>query len=200
MRSILRRLSRRHSTVVAYLALFAALGGSAYAAATITGQNIKDGSITGKDVRNRSLGTNELSARAVSALSGRRGPAGPKGDQGPAGPSGATGPRGASGPAGAQGPQGPSGPSGPSGISGWQYVVSDGRSLAPGQFSTRTATCPAGKKVLGGGASATSVPSFSRMLVSAPTDPGTAWVAGVENEGPVSITMFAWAICANVSS
>ena len=41
MRSILKRLSRRHGTAVAYLALFAALGGSAYAAATITGKNIK---------------------------------------------------------------------------------------------------------------------------------------------------------------
>jgi hypothetical protein len=41
MRSILKRLSRRHGTAVAYLALFAALGGSAYAAVTVTGKNIK---------------------------------------------------------------------------------------------------------------------------------------------------------------
>ena len=33
MRSILRRLSRRRGTAVAYLALFVALGGSAYATA-----------------------------------------------------------------------------------------------------------------------------------------------------------------------
>ena len=32
MRSILKRLLGRHTTAVAYLALFAALGGSAYAA------------------------------------------------------------------------------------------------------------------------------------------------------------------------
>jgi hypothetical protein len=49
MRSTLRRLSRRHTTAVAYLALFAALGGSAYAAATGTGKNIKDGTVTGRD-------------------------------------------------------------------------------------------------------------------------------------------------------
>ena len=54
MRSFLRRLLRRHSTAVAYLALFAALGGSAYAAVTVTGSNIKDGTVTGKDVKNRS--------------------------------------------------------------------------------------------------------------------------------------------------
>jgi hypothetical protein len=58
MRSILKRLARRHTTAVAYLALFAALGGSAYAAGTITGKNIKDGTITGTDVKNRSLGAN----------------------------------------------------------------------------------------------------------------------------------------------
>ena len=54
MRSILKRLSGRHTTAVAYLALFAALGGSAYAAVTVTGKNIKDGTITGKDVENSS--------------------------------------------------------------------------------------------------------------------------------------------------
>jgi hypothetical protein len=79
MRSILRRLSRRHTTAVAYLALFAALRGSAYAAATVTGKHIKDGTITGRDVKNRSLGTNKLSATALSSLAGQPGPAGPQG-------------------------------------------------------------------------------------------------------------------------
>ena len=59
MRSILRRLLPRHGTAVAYLALFAALGGSAYAAVTVTGKNIKDGTVTGRDVKNaRSARTN----------------------------------------------------------------------------------------------------------------------------------------------
>jgi hypothetical protein len=48
MRSTFRRLARRHTTAVAYLALFAALGGSAYAAVTVTGKQIKDGTVTGK--------------------------------------------------------------------------------------------------------------------------------------------------------
>src|SRR5688500_14679643 len=41
-----------HTTVVAYLALFVALGGSAYAAATITGADVVDRSLTGVDIRN----------------------------------------------------------------------------------------------------------------------------------------------------
>ena len=80
--SFLKPLSRRHGTAVAYLALFAALGGSAYAAATITGKNIKDGTITGRDVKNRSLGTSKLSATAVSSLYGRARPGRPAGAEG----------------------------------------------------------------------------------------------------------------------
>jgi len=48
-----RRTGRiSHTTVVAYLALFVALGGSAYAAATITGRDVVDRSLTGADIRN----------------------------------------------------------------------------------------------------------------------------------------------------
>ena len=100
MRSIPRRLLRRHGTAVAYLALFVALGGSAYAAVTVTGSNIKDGTVTGKDVKNRSLGTGKLSANALSSLTGRRGPAGPQGAPGPKGDQGVAGKDGAPGPPG----------------------------------------------------------------------------------------------------
>jgi hypothetical protein len=67
MRSIVKRLFRRHTTVVAYLALFAALGGSAYAAVTVTGKNIKDGTVTGRDVKNRSLGSKDIAQDAVKS-------------------------------------------------------------------------------------------------------------------------------------
>ena len=44
-----------YANVVATLALFVALGGSSYAAITITGKNVKNSSLTGKDVKNNSL-------------------------------------------------------------------------------------------------------------------------------------------------
>jgi hypothetical protein len=50
---------RRHLTyanVVATLALFVALGGSSYAALSLTGRDIKDGSLTGKDLKRNTLG------------------------------------------------------------------------------------------------------------------------------------------------
>lgn len=45
-----------YANVVATLALFVALGGSSYAALTITGRDVKNGSLTGRDVKRDSLG------------------------------------------------------------------------------------------------------------------------------------------------
>jgi hypothetical protein len=205
MRSIARRLSRRHGTAVAYLALFAALGGSAYAAVTVTGQSIKDGTITGRDVKNRSLGTNKLSASAVSSLTGRPGPAGPQGDRGPAGPSGAAGPKGAAGPAGPQGPagparpQGPTGPPGPSGIGGWEYVVSPGTDVPKNQRVQAAVDCPSGKRALGGGVSTSG--AIAEVRETAPSNGGFGWAATVANRSnDFADQMYVWVICANVAS
>jgi hypothetical protein len=66
IRSILKRLPGHHTTAVAYLALFAALGGSAYAAATVTGSNIKDGSVTGKDIRKRTISGGDIKGNSLS--------------------------------------------------------------------------------------------------------------------------------------
>jgi Collagen triple helix repeat (20 copies) len=193
MRSILNRLSRRHTTAIAYLALFAALGGSAYAAVTVTGKNIKDGTVTGKDVKNRSLGTKKLSPKAVGSLAGQRGPAGPqgpKGDAGPVGPKGETGPT---------GPQGPQGPPGPSGISGWEHRTNPiGVLVAPNAVGFAEVYCSPGKKALGGGGEST--PVRAAISWSAPTSGGTGWVVRVYNVGTVGTTVHAWVICANVGS
>jgi hypothetical protein len=44
-----------YANVVATLALFIAMGGSSYAAFTITGKSVRNGSLTGKDVKRNSL-------------------------------------------------------------------------------------------------------------------------------------------------
>jgi hypothetical protein len=54
--------------VVALLALFVALDGPATAARLIDGGSIKKGSITNRQVRNGTLGTQDLSKRAVKTL------------------------------------------------------------------------------------------------------------------------------------
>ncbi len=204
MRSILKRLLGRHTTAVAYLALFAALGGSAYAAVTVTGKNIKDGTVTGRDVKNRSLGTNELSATALGSFKGQPGPAGPQGPKGDRGEQGPAGPKGDTGPVGPQGAPGPAGPQGPSGISGWEYQVSPGVSLGSGVANDTQADCSNGKKALGGGSTAavagTAVPHANAYVsTSAPTDDGTGWVVLSRNTSSDRATVYAWVICANVT-
>jgi hypothetical protein len=91
---MLNRITRRltYANVMATVALFVALGGSAFAAAKITGKDIKDGSITAADIKNGSL----LRADFKPGQLGRGAP-GPAGVSGAAGPSGAPGAPGAPG-------------------------------------------------------------------------------------------------------
>jgi len=90
MRNAFRRRPSA-ALVIACLALFVALGGVGYAAATINGKNIVKGTITAKQIKDRSLGSKDLSKRAVRALRSLRGPRGLKGVAGPQGAAGAPG-------------------------------------------------------------------------------------------------------------
>jgi hypothetical protein len=180
MRSILKRLARRHTTAVAYLALFAAFSGSAYAAVTVTGKNIKNGTVTGKDVKNRSIGTKKLSKQAVGSLAGQRGPAGPTGQPGPKGDTG---------------PAGPEGPAGRSGISGLEVVQSSVVFVPANEARGVYAQCPAGKKVLGGGSDA----GQAAMLYSS-RPAGEGWSAVYRNQNAFQVAIYAYAVCAEVSS
>ena len=193
MRSMFRRMVRSHTTVVAYLALFAALGGSAYAAVTVTGKDIKNGTITGKDVKNRSLGKTKLSPSALSSLTGERGPAGP---QGAPGANGAPGEQGPAGPAGETGPQGPSG------ISGYEIKVSQGMSVPKGQTYGDQVNCTSGKSVLGGGVANYPNNAPARVVSSAPggaNGDSTGWSVQVYNNGDQAFSSYTWAICAYVN-
>jgi hypothetical protein len=70
--------------VVALLALIVALGGTSYAAITVTGAQIKDGSITTRDIRNRTLRAEDFGHRLPAGPQGAKGEKGEKGDTGPA--------------------------------------------------------------------------------------------------------------------
>lgn len=90
---ILPRLT--YANVVATLALFIALGGTTYAAVTITGANVRNNSLTGADIRNGSL--RAVDFRPSDVPQGPRGPRGPEGDRGADGAPGAPGAPGARG-------------------------------------------------------------------------------------------------------
>jgi hypothetical protein len=168
------------ATVIASLALFVSLTGTAVAAGVIvTGANVVNGSLTGVDVRDGSLGPKDVKDNSLGTVDvrngsllpidfkpgtipagpqgpqGAQGPAGPQGAAGPQGPKGATGPKGSQGPKGAQGQQGPQGPKGDKGIQGVPglsgiQVVSSTLSNSE-TFKYVTANCPPGKRPISGG-------------------------------------------------
>ena len=138
-----------YANAMATVAVFIALGGTSYAALRVTGKNVpKDAltgadikNLTGKDVRNNTLtgaDVNNLTSADVSnggllAEDFRPGqlPVGPEGPQGI---------------------QGPQGVAGPPGISGYELVQVVDDFTADETFERVSAVCPAGKKILGGGA------------------------------------------------
>jgi hypothetical protein len=84
------------SLVISVVALFVALGGTSYAALTITGKNVKNGSLTTKDIKNNSLTSADVRDRSLrrrdfrsgELSNAQRGPAGPAGPAGAAGAAG----------------------------------------------------------------------------------------------------------------
>jgi hypothetical protein len=100
--------------IVACLALVAAMGGTALAAAKLNGTQTKEV---------------EKIAKKYAGKPGKNGPTGPAGPVGPTGPTGATGAIGAAG-IGTTGPQGPQGPKGDPGETGFTAT------LPPGETET----------------------------------------------------------------
>ena len=66
LRKVHRRLS--YANVMATAADFVAQGGSSYAAAEITGKDVRDGSLTGADIRNNSLTSADIKNGSLLAV------------------------------------------------------------------------------------------------------------------------------------
>jgi hypothetical protein len=101
-----RRIRLTYANVVASVALFAALGGSSYAAITVTGKQVRDGSLSGRDVHDATLTGRDVRNRTLLAQDFRQGQL-PAGAQGPKGDTGAPGPAGPMGDKGEPGNDGP---------------------------------------------------------------------------------------------
>ena len=140
--------------IVSLIALFVALGGTSYAALTITSKQVKNNSLTGADIKNESVGSGDIkngsllakdfkagqfSASSTSGATGPAGPAGPKGDKGDTGATGATGAKGDTGATGAPGAT--------------HVVIRRGSfvTINPDSFATGTVSCLAGEVATGGG-------------------------------------------------
>jgi hypothetical protein len=132
------------ANVVAYLALFVALGGTSYAAASLPRNSVgptqlKSNAVTSSKVKNGSLSTTDLSPKAIASLRGATGSAGAAGAPGATGPQGAAGPQGPVGPQGAIGPQGPKGDQGVT-VAGWSATLTPGPLPADGIVTDLAAT------------------------------------------------------------
>jgi len=138
---------------------------------------------------------------------GPDGPQGPIGPVGPAGPQGVPGPMGPMGPTGATGQMGPSGPKGdtglrgPSGMEGYIQVFAE----SPRNSSASKevfAHCPAGKRVIGGGAQAWGDINQNRdvgIVANFPLDHDT-WRARAYEVNGIAATwgVTAYAICVSI--
>jgi len=78
-----------YANIVSSVSLFLVLGGSAYAAASITGKDVANGTLSSADVKDHSLLAKDFKRGELKP--GLQGPAGPTGPAGPAGPAGNAG-------------------------------------------------------------------------------------------------------------
>jgi hypothetical protein len=171
-RTIIRKLSP--TSIIACLALFLALGGSAVAA-------------------NHYLITKSSQIKP-SVLRQLKGHAGPAGAIGPQGPAGALGPAGQRGPAGPAGPQGPAGQQGPKGEAGALSPLTEVESPEIGYvfdeelgayIAAAGAVCSAGERVVSGGFFNE---GFPIVTLSFKNKAGNTWIfAGIKetNSGAV---------------
>jgi hypothetical protein len=135
-------------------------------------------------------------------------PAGPQGPQSPKGPKGSKGDK------GQKGDKGDKGATGPAGVSGYEVVnqtfseVFIENSGSPrGLSEVKTVSCPAGKRVIGGGsdlgtnAAQNGQQRQVTVSLSAPNGTGTAWSVQLFNNSTsldTSIDLRVYAICASV--
>jgi hypothetical protein len=169
--------------VVGLVALLFATAGTATAARKLlTGADIQNNTLSTLDIRNFSLLKNDFKKGQLPA--GPRGPAGPQGL------------------AGTPGPAGQQGPAGPPGASEVEIVTSKTDSSTQ-NFKSIVATCPAGKRAVGGGARLSGVDTADGPFLVRSAPGASDWTAAAR-EGPNFGAASTWAletfvICVKVS-
>jgi hypothetical protein len=149
-------------------ALIAAVVSAVVAAASGTAATIV---VTSKNIKNGTIQTVDISAKAQRALKGNRG---------------------VRGSVGAQGPAGPQGIQGPPGIQRLRLVVSPTVSIPGGAQGKAEAVCPAGEIAVAGGFGLAGPDAGVFQSVGT----GVSWVAQAENAAAVpAAELAAYAYC-----
>jgi hypothetical protein len=185
----MRRISVRRPSpalVIACVTLGLVLGGTSYATVAQAPRNsvgtaqLRDSAVTGRKLANNAVSSAKVRNRSLLRADFAPGqlPAGPTGPRGPAGTAG------------------PAGPAGPPGVSA---VERTDTSSANNSTSPKSAflACPAGKRLMGGGARVNGGSPKAAILQSFP-DNDNVWRATAAESDPIpgawSLTVFA--ICA----
>lgn len=192
-----------YANITSTLALVVALGGTgAYAANTIGSADIRNGSIQSVDIRNKQVRNADLASNAITGAKVRAGSLDATDFAAGALPAGVAGPAGApgvKGDPGAAGPKGDKGDPGAPGLAGYEQVVVEVPSANSSQ-RTATATCPNGKKLIGGGARAVGGEGSVVIDESIPVDDST-FRGETDSVGGVGVNhgLVVVAICATVA-
>ena len=191
---MLVRLGRHltYANVVSTLCLFAVLGGSAYAAAKITGKDVKNASLTGADVRNNSLTGRDVRNHSLTKkdIKGKlRGPRGPAGTNG------------------SNGATGPTGPNGTAGATNVTIRMGNPVSFDANSPANVSVSCANGERAVGGGINVAGEPDgnangVTQIVESYPT-PATAgavptgWAGAVQKNNVGTDSASAYVVCAS---
>ena len=185
MKRAIGRFVRQNT--IALLALFFALGGTAFGAASF---------INGSQIKPHTIAKNRLTNGAIAELKGNRGPRGTQGAAGSRGPTGAQGAQ------GTQGVQGNQGPPGPVDLDYETIAVT----VAAGADRVSQAACPSNMVVTGGGATTDPVSPLVTINESdwidwaLPPFVANAWEASIHNGSASAVTFYVDVICTNPTS
>jgi len=183
------------ATCISLVALVFAVTGTATAAGLITGAQIKNNTVASADLRNNSVATQDVKNNSLTSLDIQDGSL-KTSDFAPGQLT--TGPVGPAGPAGAPGATGATGPAGVPGISGLEIVTVSSATDSLG-LKLATASCPVGKKVIGGGGRLVGASGFVALDESYPLGTTQYRVYGSEvNPTASNWRVDAFAICASV--
>lgn len=167
LNAVRRRLS--FANVTSMMALMVALGGTSYAAATLSANSvgsaqIKKNGVAGTDIRSNAITSAKVKNGSLKAVdfAAKQLPAGATGA------TGATGAQGLKGDTGAKGATGLPGAKGDTGTVGAATVVSATATvdLADGTKANYTAFCPEGQQAIGGGGRGDATTSEATVVTS----------------------------------
>jgi hypothetical protein len=159
----------------------------------VVSSKIRSGAVRGVDIQRRAITGAHIAAGTLVAANFSAGqlPRGPKGDKGD---------RGEKGDKGDRGDRGAKGDKGDPGLAAYEIVQSGPVSMPANGSALARATCPAGKKPIGGGGHVIGgVQGAGALASSIPID-GTQWQAIFRSLNGQAGTIRAYAICATVAS